>query len=170
MKTKSILLKISTVLWIVWGLVHILAGVLTVNRIVAKDITAAVAGIADKVPLEEVQADYPAASGAIIGQHGFNLLWIGLVTFLCAFGVWKGKVKFHPSRCPCRRIGGCRILSFYGFGRLCQLYSGNSDDDCIGFCNSQQFLCGIPTEVGYSSKTRKYCRPIQELCALSQVL
>ena len=93
MKTKSILLKISTVLWIVWGLVHILAGVLTVNRIVAKDITAAVAGIADKVPLEEVQADYPAASGAIIGQHGFNLLWIGLVTFLCAFGVWKGKVN-----------------------------------------------------------------------------
>ena len=83
----------SAVLWIVWGLVHILAGVLTVNRIISNDITAAVAGIADKMPLEEVQANYPGASGAIIGQHGFNLFWIGLVTFLAAFGVWKGKIN-----------------------------------------------------------------------------
>ncbi len=34
--------------------------------------------------------NYPDAAGAIIGQHGFNLLWIGLVTFIAAFFVWKG--------------------------------------------------------------------------------
>jgi len=34
--------------------------------------------------------DYSEASGAIIGQHGFNLFWIGIVTFISAFFVWKG--------------------------------------------------------------------------------
>ncbi|MEO0337881.1 MAG: hypothetical protein AAF242_01580, partial [Bacteroidota bacterium] len=37
-----------------------------------------------------LQADYPAAAGAILGQHGFNLLWIGLVTLICAFYIWGG--------------------------------------------------------------------------------
>lgn len=34
--------------------------------------------------------DYPNAAGAVIGQHGFNLLWIGIVTFISAFFIWKG--------------------------------------------------------------------------------
>lgn len=33
---------------------------------------------------------YPAAAGAIIGQDGFNLFWICIVTFVCAFYIWKG--------------------------------------------------------------------------------
>ncbi|OJJ19356.1 hypothetical protein BKI52_21335 [marine bacterium AO1-C] len=86
----SILFKIAAVLWIVWGLVHTLAGVMTTQFILNGDITAAVAGIADKMPVETLKANYPKASGAIIGQHGFNLLWIGLTTFICAFFVWKG--------------------------------------------------------------------------------
>jgi CHASE2 domain-containing sensor protein len=34
--------------------------------------------------------NYPKAAGAILGQHGFNLLWIGFVTFISAFYIWKG--------------------------------------------------------------------------------
>ncbi|MEL6811998.1 MAG: hypothetical protein AAFP76_11735 [Bacteroidota bacterium] len=86
----KIVLKISAVLWIIWGLVHILAGVMTIKGIVTNDISSSVAGIADAVAPESLQMDYPKAAGAIIGQHGFNLLWIGLVTFICAFFVWKG--------------------------------------------------------------------------------
>ncbi|HCI70725.1 MAG TPA: hypothetical protein DHV30_09070, partial [Balneola sp.] len=48
------------------------------------------AGIADAVEPSFVQMDYSEASGAIIGQHGFNLFWIGIVTFISAFFVWKG--------------------------------------------------------------------------------
>ncbi len=84
------LLKISSVLWIIWGLVHILAGVLTVNFILAGDIAGAVGGIADAIDPAILQMNYPKAAGAIIGQHAFNLLWIGLVTFISAFYVWKG--------------------------------------------------------------------------------
>ena len=90
MKNLSILFKVSSVLWVTWGLVHILAGVLTINGILSNDITAAVAGIADAVDPATLKVDYPAAAGAIIGQHGFNLLWIGITTTVSALYVWRG--------------------------------------------------------------------------------
>ncbi|GAA4274801.1 hypothetical protein U6A24_11805 [Aquimarina gracilis] len=90
MKNLSTLLKISTMLWIIWGLVHILAGIMTMKGILTDDITSSIAGIADAVDPNTLQLAYPDASGAIIGQHGFNLFWIGIVTFICAFYIWKG--------------------------------------------------------------------------------
>jgi len=90
MKKYSILFKVSAVLWIVWGLVHILAGVMTMKGILTGDISASVSGIADAVDPSKLQMNYPEASGAIIGQHGFNLFWIGIVTLISAFYVWKG--------------------------------------------------------------------------------
>ncbi|WP_299519360.1 hypothetical protein [Winogradskyella sp.] len=90
MKNLALLFKISTILWIIWGLVHVLAGVMTMRGILTDDITASVAGIADAVDPDTLRVDYPKASGAIIGQHGFNLFWIGVVTFISAFYVWKG--------------------------------------------------------------------------------
>lgn len=89
MKT-SILLKASSILWIIWGIVHILAGIMTMKGILTNDISSSVAGIADAVEPSLVQMEYSEASGAIIGQHGFNLFWIGIVTFISAFFVWKG--------------------------------------------------------------------------------
>jgi hypothetical protein len=90
MKKYSILFKVAAILWIIWGLVHILAGVMTMKGILTEDISASVSGIADAVNPSKLQMDYPKASGAIIGQHGFNLFWIGIVTFISAFFVWKG--------------------------------------------------------------------------------
>lgn len=85
----STLLKISAVLWFIWGIVHIFAGIMTMKGCLSGDITAAVAGIADAVDPTTLERDYPAAAGAIISQHGFNLLWIGLVTLICSFYIWK---------------------------------------------------------------------------------
>ena len=90
MKSLSPLFKISSILWVIWGLVHILAGFMTMKGILTDDISASISGIADKVDPTTLQMDYPKAAGAIIGQHGFNLFWIGVVTFICAFYVWKG--------------------------------------------------------------------------------
>ena len=86
----KILLRVSTILWIIWGLVHILAGVLTMKGILTGDISSSVSGIADAIDPNLLQMDYTEASGAIIGQHGFNLFWIGIVTFISAFYIWKG--------------------------------------------------------------------------------
>lgn len=90
MKNLSILLKVSAILWIIWGLVHILAGFMTMKGILTNDISSSITGIADAVDPNTLTMDYPKAAGAVIGQHGFNLLWIGIVTFICAFFVWKG--------------------------------------------------------------------------------
>lgn len=87
---NTIFLKSSSILWIVWGLVHILAGVMTIKGILTDDISASIIGIADAVDPESLTMDYPKAVGAVIGQHGFNLFWIGIVTFLSAFYIWKG--------------------------------------------------------------------------------
>ena len=83
------LLKISAVLWIVWGAVHMLAGAMTMNFVLSGDIAGAVAGIADAVSPATLQMDYPTAAGAILGQHGFNLFWIGVVTLICGFLIWR---------------------------------------------------------------------------------
>ena len=84
------LFKISAILWIIWGLVHILAGNMTMKGVLTNDISSSVAGIADAIDPGVLQMDYSKASGAIIGQHGFNLFWIGIVTFISAFFVWQG--------------------------------------------------------------------------------
>lgn len=93
MKNISILFKLSALLWLAWGLVHILAGVMTMKGILTEDISTSVIGIADAVNPKNLQMEYPKALGAIIGQHGFNLCWIGFVTFISAFFIWKGNTK-----------------------------------------------------------------------------
>lgn len=90
MKNVSILFKTSAVLWIVWGLVHILAGTLTIKGALSNDMSTALMGIADGTDPASIKMDYSPAATAVLGQHGFNLLWIGLVTFIAAFFVWKG--------------------------------------------------------------------------------
>jgi hypothetical protein len=106
------LLKISAVLWIIWGLVHVLAGVMTMKGILTNDIASSIAGIADAVDPESLQINYPKAAGAVIGQHGFNLLWIGLATFISAFFIWKGNKNAIFLAAIC---GGLADLGYFLF-------------------------------------------------------
>ena len=62
--------RVAAVLWVIWGLVHALAGVLTITQ----DTAGAAQGIADAVDPALLEMDYPDAVGAIMNQHGFNLL------------------------------------------------------------------------------------------------
>ena len=105
-------LKVAAILWIVWGLVHIFAGVMTDKFILSGDIQGAVAGIADKVDPSTLNVDYPPAAGAVIGQHGFNLLWIGLVTFISAFYIWNGNKNAIYLAAIC---GGLADLGYFLF-------------------------------------------------------
>ncbi|CCN46598.1 conserved membrane hypothetical protein [Vibrio nigripulchritudo MADA3029] len=84
MKT-SMLLKISAVLWVIWGLVHILAGV----TVMGNETPAAVQAVADGVSTGLLDATYPDAAGAIINQHGWNLAWFGVVTVVGAVFIWR---------------------------------------------------------------------------------
>ncbi len=106
------LLRISAVLWAIWGLVHILAGVMTMKGILSNDISSSISGIADAIEPGTLQMDYPKATGAILGQHGFNLFWIGIVTFISGFFIWKGNKNaiFLAALC-----GGLADLGYFLF-------------------------------------------------------
>jgi hypothetical protein len=86
--TRTTLIKITSGLWVIWGLVHMLAGVLTISQ----DTAGAVAGIADAVDPALLTGTYHEAVGAVINQHGFNLLWIGAFTLIGAIYIWRGSV------------------------------------------------------------------------------
>lgn len=86
--TQATLLKIISVLWVVWGLVHMFAGVVIVSSATPD----AIAAVADAVDPEVLVGPYHEAAGALINQHGFNLLWIGAVTALAAVFIWRGNM------------------------------------------------------------------------------
>ncbi|MEL6266672.1 MAG: hypothetical protein AAFR52_13665 [Pseudomonadota bacterium] len=81
-------LWIAAVLWVVWGAVHVMAGVI----VLSSDAAGAVQAISDAVPPETLLADYPAAAGAILNQHGWNLVWAGAVTLIGGVLIWRGSV------------------------------------------------------------------------------
>lgn len=86
-KSQTRVLRSAAVLWFVWGVVHVLAGVMTMSL----DTGGAVAGIADGVDstlLEELSY-HPAASG-VIRQHGWNLAWVGMTTIVGGVFIWRG--------------------------------------------------------------------------------
>ena len=79
------LLKVAAVLWVVWGLVHMLAGAI----VIPADASGGFQAIADAVPAEDLQADYHEAVGGILNQHGWNLFWGGFVTIVGAVFIWR---------------------------------------------------------------------------------
>lgn len=108
----SSIFKVSAVLWLIWGLVHILAGVMTMKGVLTNDITAAIQGIADAVAPETLIMNYPDAAGAVVGQHGFNLFWIGVVTFVSSVFIWKGSKQAVFLAAIC---GGLADLGYFLF-------------------------------------------------------
>ena len=81
-------LQVAAVLWVIWGVVHVLGGVATM----ADDATGGFQGIAAGVDPEELEADYHPAVEAILHQHGWNLLWVGVVATIGAVFVWRRSV------------------------------------------------------------------------------
>ena len=95
-------------LWVIWGLVHVLAGVMTISQ----ETPQAVAGIADAVDAESLNVAYPDAAGAVINQHGFNLLWIGVVTTICAVFVWR---RSKPAILLAALVAGLADIGYFLF-------------------------------------------------------
>ena len=84
-RTQTAALKIAAVLWVIWGLVHMLAGVMTILQAPSEGFAA----IADAVDPALLVAEYHPAVGGVLNQHGFNLLWIGLATIVGAVFIWR---------------------------------------------------------------------------------
>ncbi len=100
--------RVAAVLWVIWGLVHALAGVLTITQ----DTAGAAQGIADAVDHALLEMVYPDAVGAIMNQHGFNLLWIGVVTTVCAWFIWR---RSPPAIFIGALVGGLADVGYFLF-------------------------------------------------------
>ncbi len=85
---NAMLLVIISILWIIWGLVHAAAGVLTIMG----DASSGFAAIADGVEPSLLAMDYHPAVDAVLNQHAYNLLWFGLFTIIGALFIWRGNV------------------------------------------------------------------------------
>ncbi|MEM9742489.1 MAG: hypothetical protein AAF918_07370 [Pseudomonadota bacterium] len=83
---QTTLLRLAAILWVIWGIVHALAGAL----VIAGTAKAGFQAIADGVPAAELINDYHPAVGAVLNQHAWNLLWGGTVTLLGAVFIWRG--------------------------------------------------------------------------------
>ena len=106
------LFRTSAILWAMWGIVHTLAGVMTVLQSSSGKVTEAVHAITSKVEIENLRMEYPEAVGAVVSQHGFNLLWFGLVTLLASPMVWKRKRLAVYLACL---VGGLADLGYFIF-------------------------------------------------------
>ncbi len=82
---QAMVLKVAAVLWVIWGLVHMLAGII----VIPADASGGFQAIADAVDPELLSADYHPAVNGILDQHGWNLLWGGLATIVGAVFIWR---------------------------------------------------------------------------------
>ena len=112
MKKYSILLKVSSILWIIWGLFHVFVGVFLLYLLINNQTAEALNGIAGQVSLESLQMNYPNAVIATLKQHAFNLGWFGLITFISGIFVWK---KNSLAIFLCALIGGLGDLGYFLF-------------------------------------------------------
>ena len=83
-----LMLKVSAILWVVWGVEHVVFGAFGLYGFTsdAAETMKAMAGGADPATLE---VDYPEAVVAILNQHSWNLLWFGLFTTVGGAMIWR---------------------------------------------------------------------------------
>ena len=87
-KSQVLALKIAAILWVIWGLVHALAGVI----VLTSDASGGFQAIADAVAPALLASDYHGAVGGILNQHGWNLGWFGVATLVGAVFIWRQNI------------------------------------------------------------------------------
>lgn len=106
--TQKTALKGAAILWIVWGLVHTLAGVM----ILASDASGGFQAIADGVDPAALESEYHAAVGGVLNQHGWNLGWFGMATIVGAVLIWRQSMT---AICVTGMIGGLADVGYLLF-------------------------------------------------------
>ncbi|MEM9861822.1 MAG: hypothetical protein AAF938_09420 [Myxococcota bacterium] len=76
-------------------MLHVIPGIMTIDRALSADVSS-IAFLFPETNPHALMQDYPREAAAIsvtYGQHGFNLLWFGLVAL-----VGSGVIAIAPSR------------------------------------------------------------------------
>ena len=87
--TQSTCLKLASVLWIIWGLTRVFAGV----EITTLDTVGGLQAFADSVSPELLaMMEEHAAVGGMLSQDGWNLGLSGIVAIIAGVFVWRGSM------------------------------------------------------------------------------
>ena len=82
-------LKVSSILWLIWGIAHIAFGVFGLAGFLAGEAAEtmkAMLGGADPATLD---IKYPNAVVGLLNQHSWNLLWFGVFTTIGGVLIWR---------------------------------------------------------------------------------
>ncbi|MEL6530411.1 MAG: hypothetical protein AAFQ27_10645 [Pseudomonadota bacterium] len=111
---QTIALKVAALLWVIWGLVHIIAGVIIID---APDAAGAVQAVADAVPKDDLMFEAHSAASALYNQHGWNLAWIGVTTMVCAVFLWRGEgsASWRTAAWVAALTGGMADIGYFVF-------------------------------------------------------
>lgn len=86
----TIALRTSSVLWVIWGVFHVSAGITTILILSNQHPVGDLGSVPETVTVNFLGTD---AAFAIIGslkQHGYNLAWFGVVVTIGAIYAWRG--------------------------------------------------------------------------------
>ncbi len=87
--TQSLCMKLASVLWIIWGLARVFAGV----EVTTLDMTGVLQAFVDSVSPELLaMMEEHAAVGGMMSQDGWNLGLSGIVAIIAGVFVWRGSM------------------------------------------------------------------------------
>ena len=82
---SKIMFKTSAILWGIWGIVHLLAGISMISAL-----QNGVDGLPESVLVNMMGSEMPVHALETLMEHNWNNAWFGLVVVIGAFFVWKG--------------------------------------------------------------------------------
>ncbi|NQU58796.1 MAG: hypothetical protein HQ513_16330 [Rhodospirillales bacterium] len=84
----SILLKISSVLWAIWGVFHFMMGSMIYFLSLGNE-ALSIEAIASDPLMVSMLTEYAPIVTATLKQHFWNIAWAGLVTTVGSYYIWK---------------------------------------------------------------------------------
>ena len=101
---QKVMFRAAGVLWAMWGLLHLLAGLSVVKTFASE-----VAGVPESVMLRVMGDEIPFHVRRTLAEHSFNNTWFGLVVLVGSVLVWKGS---RQGVLLCTVVGGLAHLGF----------------------------------------------------------
>ena len=101
---QRVLFRVAGVLWAMWGLLHLVAGVSLLPTFANE-----IVGVPEAVTLKFMGSEMPYYVRRTLAEHTFNNSWFGLVVTVGSVLVWRGS---RLGVLLCAVVGGLAHLGF----------------------------------------------------------
>ena len=110
MNKLKIALRTASVLWAIWGVFHVLAGIMMIYLFGTEHPDGLLSAVPESLNINLMgkQSDIPIVPS--LKQHGFNLAWFGMIVTIGSVYVWK---QNKLAILTCVLIGGLADLGYF---------------------------------------------------------